>query len=65
MKFAEAALKDMNCRICGSDDTYWISTVMINDEEGYEVYACKVCKGHNEIGIKVMTGLIGHDLDGT
>lgn len=44
----------MKCLICSSEETEWLETVMEDYEEGYEVYACKTCRGQFHIGIKIV-----------
>jgi len=45
----------MKCLVCGSDETEWILTVMNNEDEGFEEYACKTCKSHIEYGFTIVT----------
>ena len=43
----------MKCLVCGSDETEWLETIMENDTEGYETYACTACRSQTEYGIGI------------
>ena len=44
----------MKCLVCGSDDTYWVSTTLDNETEGYETHACSTCRGNTDYGIEIL-----------
>ena len=44
----------MKCLACGDWDVYWVQTVMHNQDEGYEEYACNCCKSRSEYGFKII-----------
>jgi len=44
----------LKCLVCGSDETEWLETVLGYNDEGYEEYACEICKGRSEYGIKIV-----------
>jgi hypothetical protein len=52
----------MKCLICSSDETEWLETIMLDQEEGYESYTCRNCRGKFDIGMKV-TGLAYTSMD--
>jgi DNA-directed RNA polymerase subunit RPC12/RpoP len=43
----------MKCLVCHSDNAEWVETIMENEDEGYEAYACKDCRSRTEYGIRV------------
>lgn len=43
----------MRCLICGDQDVTWVTTKMMNEDEGYAEYSCNCCKGRSEYGFKI------------
>jgi len=50
----------MKCPACQSDDTEWVETILVDQQEGCEEYACIDCKSHFELGIKIVRFIYTH-----